>query len=314
MDLAEIEAIAAVGGHKSKFTYNLSPGGDAVAENDKPLLGVYLETGEETLFKSGVEAFLSLDLANIDSAGAVARGEITATSGWWFRFPDDESATPPEEWGEELRVSQVRRARERGLKAINYDTGEERHFKSVSLAAKAFGVHQSTISGVAMGEYMSAKSWWFCYLDDDRKMPTSFGDKATREKRDKKVYAINLGNGERREYRNATVASDDLDLYESAASRVISGKITSAGGWWFTHDGAEKPPTEYAGALVAKYKSIPVIAENIETGEIQRFANAKRASEALGIQRSSISNIIRGKRKNAKGYTFRKAALGKFQQ
>jgi hypothetical protein len=35
LNKAEILAIAAAGGHKTKFTYNLSPGGDLVAENDK---------------------------------------------------------------------------------------------------------------------------------------------------------------------------------------------------------------------------------------------------------------------------------------
>jgi hypothetical protein len=56
LDEAEVEAIATAGGHKSKFTYNLSPGGDAVAENDKAIVGVNLETGEFTRFKSGSEA------------------------------------------------------------------------------------------------------------------------------------------------------------------------------------------------------------------------------------------------------------------
>ena len=47
LNAAEILAIAAAGGHKSDHTYNLSPGGDMVAENDIPLVGVHLETGEE---------------------------------------------------------------------------------------------------------------------------------------------------------------------------------------------------------------------------------------------------------------------------
>jgi predicted XRE-type DNA-binding protein len=305
MNQAEIKAICAAGGHKSKFTYNLSPGGDAVAENDKPLVGIFLETGQEKIFKNGLEAARHIGLTSPDAAMSVARNDRASAAGWWFRFIDDESANPPDLWGDKLKTSQVRKARERKLKAIKYDTGEERYYASVSKAAEAFALKQSTISGAASGKYQSAKGWWFCFLDDDREMPSTFGDQTTREKRDKKVYAVNLESGERREFRNATVASAGLGLYSGAASGVLLGSRTSAAGWWFTYDLSEKPPTEYKGTLVAKYRSKAVIAEHIETGQTQYFDSAKLASEALNIQRSSISSIINGKRKSAKGYIFR---------
>jgi hypothetical protein len=44
---AESSAIAAAGGHKFKYTYNLSPGGDVVSETDKPIIGLNLRTREE---------------------------------------------------------------------------------------------------------------------------------------------------------------------------------------------------------------------------------------------------------------------------
>ena len=56
LNRAEVKAIAAAGGHKSEFTYNLSPGGEMVAENDKPIIGVFLPTGKERKFKSGSAA------------------------------------------------------------------------------------------------------------------------------------------------------------------------------------------------------------------------------------------------------------------
>jgi len=302
---SEIEAIAATGGHKSKLTYNLSPGGDALAENDKPLVGTFLETGKKTIFKSGVEAARHIVLSR-DAAASVARGERLSAAGWSFRFVDDESKIPPEEWGENSRLARLREARERKLKAVSYKSGEERLYDSVSKAAKAFGVNQSTISGVLSGDSRSARGWWFCFLDDDRAMPETFGSRRTREVRDTKVFAVNLKSGERREFRNATVASAELGLYSGAASGVISGSRASAGGWWFTCDERAAPPTKYKGALVAKYKSIPVIAEELKTGNIQRFDSGKSASESLKINRSSISNILRGKKQNAKGYTFRR--------
>jgi hypothetical protein len=126
MNQAEIEAISAAGGHRSKYTYNLSPGGDAVAENDKPLVGIFLETGREKLFKSGIEAANYIGLSS-DAAVSVARKERASASGWWFRFVDDVTTTPPELWGDELRLKRVKEARQRKLKAINYDTGEEKY-------------------------------------------------------------------------------------------------------------------------------------------------------------------------------------------
>lgn len=304
MNQAEIEAICASGGHKSKFTYNLSPGGDAVAENDKPLVGIFLETGQEKLFKSGVEAARHIGLTS-DAAVSVARKERETAAGWWFRFIDDEGATPPELWGDELRVERVQEARQRKLKATNYETGEERFYDSINSAADDFGVNQSTISEVVSGKSRSAKGWWFCYIEDIREMPKSFGAETTREKRDRKVYALNLETRQQLEFRNATVASEELGLYSGAASGVLSGNRTSAAGWWFTYDLSEQPPTEYKGTLVAKYRSKAVIAEHIDSGQTLHFDSAKLASEALKIQRSSISNIINGKKQSAKGYTFR---------
>jgi hypothetical protein len=71
-----------------------------------------------------------------------------------------------------------------------------------------------------------------------------------------------------------------------------------------TYDETEVPPSEYKGSLIAKIRSKAVIAENLSTGESQRFDSAKLASEALGVHRSSISCVINGKAKSAKGYTF----------
>ena len=49
----EVAAIRAAGGHLNRFTFNGSPGGEVVAENDKPLVGVHLDTGIEVAFKGG---------------------------------------------------------------------------------------------------------------------------------------------------------------------------------------------------------------------------------------------------------------------
>lgn len=119
LNRAEILAIAAAGGHKSEFTYNLSPGGDMIAENDIPLIGIHLETGEEESFKSGADAARRLDMKNPDMPMAVVRKERTSVAGWWFRAAEDLTAVPPDKWGEDYRISQVQALQGKALIAIN---------------------------------------------------------------------------------------------------------------------------------------------------------------------------------------------------
>lgn len=305
LNQAEIEAIAAAGGHKSKFTYNLSPGGDLIAENDKPIVGLFLATGEERWFKSGSDAARHLGMTNVDMPMAVARGDRISVGGWWFRFEGDDLATPPESWGEVLRVDAVRRKQGKKVIAISYATGEQRTFLTTAEAGTALGVEQSAVSMVARGEDLSAKGWWFKFEGDTTPMPSIHGQKAGRLKRDKTVYAVNLSTGERRKFRNCADADSELEIYKGAAASVASGERISAAGWWFSYDKSLLPPTEFKHALVAKARSKSVVATNLATGREQRFDSAKAAAEILGISRSSISFVISGKLNSAKGYKFR---------
>lgn len=308
---AEVQAIAAAGGHKSKYTYNLSPGGDIVAENDKPLVGVLLATGEERHFKSGSHAARQLGMKNTDMPMAVARCERTSVAGWWFRFEEDVAARIPETWGEDLRVDAVRRRQGKKVIAINYSTGEQLIFDTTMAAAQALGIGQSAVSVVARGKDYSAKGWWFKFEGDDRPMPSIHGQKAGRLKRDRTIYAVNLKTGGRQEFRNCTVADNELGIYKGAAAMVASGDRTSASDWWFTYDKEAMPPKEFKGALVAKARSKAVVATDLATGNEQHFVSAKTAAEVLGMSRSAICQVISGKRKAAKGYRFRLARKNK---
>ena len=305
LNQAEVAAIVAAGGHKSRYTYNLSPGGDLVADNDKPIFGLNLNTGESRRFKSGVEASRQLGWDNVDRATEVARGEKTSTGGWWFRFEDDLTATAPTIWGEELRVASVRHRQGKPLVAIHLKTREERRFSTTKAAGDALGLNQSMVSMVASGRNLSAKGWWFKYEGDDRLMPLSYGQKVGRLKRDKAIYAVNLRNGEHREFRNCTVASKELGLAQSSVSTVASGKRVSAGGWWFSYDKNAPSPAEYGANLMSKYRSKAVIATNIVTGIETEFSSAANAAVALGVSRAMISLILSGKRKPTRGYAFR---------
>ncbi len=304
LDAPEVEAIAAAGGHKSKFTYNLSPGGDAVAENDKPIIGVNLETGEFTKFKSGSEAARDIGLKNSDMPMAVARGERVSVSNWWFRFESDKKSKPPEVWGEKLRVSTVIEQKSKAVIAVHIATGEKRDFPSTAEAARKLNMRQQDVAAVASGSQLSAIGWWFNYKGDGRKMPKAFSTEATRIKRDMPVFAHNLKTKEIKKFRNGTVTAQELNLYITAVTGVITGKRTSAKGWWFTHDENAMSPSEYKGALVAKVKRKPVDVENLMTGKITRYNSAKSAGETLAIHRSQISLAIKSK-KPLRNYMFR---------
>ncbi|QWE25980.1 hypothetical protein [Polynucleobacter sp. AP-Ainpum-60-G11] len=305
LNQAEKDAIAAAGGHKSKHTYNLSPGGDMVAENDIPIVGVNLETGYHQKFKSGADAARKIGLKSADMPMAVARGERTSVANWWFRHETDEDKLPPTIWGNKLRILEVQKKQSKNLIAISFETKERRHYKTLEEAAKDLGVTKGLISGVARGSSTSANGWWIQFEESKKEMPKTFGSVLRREKRDKKVYAINLSSGEKREFRNCTVADLELNLYKGAAASVASGQRVSAVGWWFSLKKSEKPPNQFKGALVAQARSKPIYAIEQATGKETYFDSAKQAEETLSIHRSSISNIIKGKSKSSKGYSFR---------
>ncbi len=304
LSVAEVAAIAAAGGHKSKFTYNLSPGGDLVADNNIPIVGMHLRTGEVRNFRGGSDAARQLGFGSTDTPMAVVRDDIAAAGDWWFRLADDEKAKPPTLWGEKLRFAKLREVNARPLVAINYATREARRFPTADEAAEALGVQQSEVWAVAHGKAHSAGGWWFRFEDDDRAMPELHGHAASRAKRDRKVYAINLKTGERREFRNCTVADNELGIYKGAAAMVASSERISAADWWFSFEKDALPPTEYKFALVAKARSKAVVAIAPD-GTEQIFESAKAAAEVLGISRALISCVIAGKRKLAKGYRFR---------
>ncbi len=300
---AEVVAIRAAGGHLSRFTFNGSPGGEIVAENDKPLVGVHLDTGTEVAFKGGSQATRALGLRVPDGPMAVARGERTSVAGWWFRFADKPSQ-PPSAWGEELRVQRIRELQGKKIVAIHTVTNEVRYFSTTSEAADNLGVEQSAVSMVARGEGHSAHGWWFKFSDDSRAMPSSFGTDATRKKRDRILYALNLYTGERRSFRNCSVADKELNLHMGAAASVASGSRASAGDWWFSYTAGAQAPNLFKGALVAKSRSKPIVATCLATGERSEFPNGKMASMALGVHRSAISQILQGKRSSSCGFTF----------
>jgi hypothetical protein len=308
---AEVAASAAAGGHKSKLTFNNSPGGDAVSDTSKPLVGVNRATGETREFKSSMEVARELG-CDADGAARVARGDGLSVAGWWFRYADDPDRRPPEKWGRELQREKAAAGQGRPIEAINLRTTEEAEFGPVGEASRVLQLHQSAILHVLHGKAHRAGDWWLRDRGSKKRVPKVWGTAATRAKRDVAVYSTNLRTLEQRQHRNATVANQELGLVSSAAASVLSGSRASAGTdgikkrerYWFSCRERAKPPALFGGKLVAHARSKPVVAINDKTGQEMPSPSAKAAAAMLGANRSCICLVIRsGKATN--GWRFR---------
>lgn len=304
LERVEIRAIRCAGGHRSRYTYNLSPGGDLVAENDRPVFAIHLPTRKKRQFRSATDAVRKLGFLNVDAAAAVARGERTSKDGWWFRFEDESHRHPPESWGEQLRVDRIRQRFGRRVVAVNLLTRERRVFPTFSDAAATLDVNQSLVSASVRKKVQSAGGWCFFKEGDDETPPPTYGSALTRQKRDRKVFAICLKTARRLTFRNCTVADGELNLYAGAAASVAAGARVSAAGWFFSYDETIEPPKEYRGQIVARLKRKPVVATYVSTSEERSFGSAMEAAAALQMSRAAISKAISGA-KPTKGYRFR---------
>ena len=107
------------------------------------------------------------------------------------------------------------------------------------------------------------------------------------------------------QFRNCTVADNELGIYKGAADSVAMCARTSAAGWWFIYDPDGAAPTEYKGSLLVKVRSKAVIATELAAGLETTFSSAKEAATTLSMRSATISFNISGKLKSAKGYSFR---------
>jgi hypothetical protein len=73
----EIQAIKDAGGHNSPNSYNMSPGGEIVADNGKPVICVHMPTRAETEYESATACGNALGI-HPDGVAAVARDDINS--------------------------------------------------------------------------------------------------------------------------------------------------------------------------------------------------------------------------------------------
>ena len=63
---------------------------------------------------------------------------------------------------------------------------------------------------------------------------------------------------------------------------------------------------ERAGKAISKSNSIPIIATNLKTGEVEEFYGASECARQLGLHQSNITKVLKGRLKQTGGYTFEK--------
>jgi hypothetical protein len=318
----EVQAIKDAGGHKSCNSYNISPGGEIVADTGKPVICVHMPTMKATEYESATACGNKLNI-HPDGVAAVARGDINSRGsarrqniGDYYFYFKGETPHYPDHFGGGARAKRIADKLGRPIVAINYNTGDRKYFRSTGEAAGTLGLHQSAVSQVVLGKTRSAGDWFFYLADQPRELPTARGSVATREKRDVTVYAVDLKTREKTAHRNATVAGQACGISQSSVSAILSGQRGSENGFWFTYDPTEEPPKHYGKASVRFHKEQPVMAIELQTGKRTPFSSATAASKALGVQRSSISLILNpGDPKTiAQGYTFEAIDKAKWEE
>lgn len=117
------------------------------------------------------------------------------------------------------------------------------------------------------------------------------------------VVAIRFRDGDVIHFVSQQEASRRLGINQATINDVLHGKSRSAGGYYFVLEKEFDDSIDYTIRDHQRRKT-PVKAINMHTGEIRIYASARAASHDLRVQESSISTILRGKARSAKGWTF----------
>lgn len=56
---------------------------------------------------------------------------------------------------------------------------------------------------------------------------------------------------------------------------------------------------------MAKTRSIPILATNLKTGESKEYYSTKECARQLGLDKSNIAKVLKGRYKQTGGYTFK---------
>lgn len=117
------------------------------------------------------------------------------------------------------------------------------------------------------------------------------------------IVAIRLRDNRATHFISQQEAGRQLGIEQSCINGVLRGKSKSAGGYYFVYRDQYDPERDYSSNSYQR-RGIPVKATNIETGETRIYNKPRQAAFDLNINEASISNVLRGKARSAKGWIF----------
>lgn len=122
------------------------------------------------------------------------------------------------------------------------------------------------------------------------------------QKRRMPIKAVKLSSGRILDFNSQREASRMLGIRQSEISAVICGKRKHANGYYFYVDENELPID------INNYKyvrhNVPIRAIDIRTGDEFIFNGQTEVARELGMSVSSVSMVLSGKMRSARGYIF----------
>jgi len=230
LDNAETLAIAAAGGHRSVYVYNLAPGGRVTVDRSEALEGFNLKTKEWMAFANSVAAAEYIGIQKSGNIRRVVKGENKSAGGWWFRVAGS-TDLPPDYWGIGSAKQETK-----PVMAIRLTDEKEFIYKSISEAARQIGVHSSNVThAVKRSTGGTCKGYWLRYLDVDISKPKLVGRAGGVYKNGKPVIATNISTGEETIFLSGRMAAKQLGVSDKNMPGALKGRIKSLGGYTFRY-------------------------------------------------------------------------------
>ena len=124
------------------------------------------------------------------------------------------------------------------------------------------------------------------------------------------LFAIKIDTLEVLHFRSQQEAGRALKISQASINGVIKGKYKQAGGFWFKEDdgnGIEIDKSKLNNIVDGAHIRQGVFAISLSTLEVFHFHSQAEASAELGVGRSHINDVIKGRLNKTVGYWFTNA-------
>ena len=119
------------------------------------------------------------------------------------------------------------------------------------------------------------------------------------------VVAVRFSDGKRFYFESQQEASRELGIEQSTIHRCLCGDGHGAKGFYFIHDDLDFDQGAFEYSKNRHVRIRPTIrCINIYTGESMIFKSLTEAADELGISISSVSMVLHGKLRQARGWCF----------